>query len=187
MQNCQNITDISLVIACYNSGSILDRTLIENCKLPFGEILLVDGGSADHTEQVVARCSEKMNRKIPLHRCPKKGLANARNIGTNLSQSAIVLHAGPDNFFTREGLEAMLLLLNRYDLVSCQTRHADQSRYFERIQDLYKRRLKPGLQEVVGTPYLGRRELFEQFPFNERMLNSDDTELCRGAQKNLPI
>ena len=35
-----------------------------------------------------------------------------------------------------------------------------------------------GVQTVVGTPYLGKTSLFRDFLFNDRMLNSDDTEFC---------
>ena len=71
----------------------------------------------------------------------------------------------------------MLKELDRYDLISCQTRRVEKAGYLGAAHDIYKKRYAPGSQTVAGTPYIGKRELFQEFPFNEKMLNSDDTEL----------
>ena len=69
--------------------------------------------------------------------------------------------------------------MNTYDLVSCQTRIYQVVNYLDRAHDFYKQRYMVGPHEVVGTPYLARTSLYQEFPFNERMLNSDDTEFCQ--------
>lgn len=64
----------------------------------------------------------------------------------------------------------------------------DSRRHLEKAHNSYKKRYRVGVQDVVGTPYAARTTLFQKFPFNERMLNSDDTEFClrlRQAQKSI--
>lgn len=169
---------VSLVIAAYNSGKILAETLKENLKLRIDRIIIVDGMSTDTTADVVQYYKNLFPEKIELHIIPKKGLANARNYGTGVAHTEYILHAGPDNVLSQETVNVLLQELEIYDLVSCQTRLRHPKHYLEKVDNIYKKRFSPGIKEVVGTPYMARKELFDRFPFDEQMINSDDTEIC---------
>ncbi len=174
-----NVKQITLVIATYNSAEMLKISLAENHRTGFGAIVIVDGESNDATGEVVERFQRLHPGVTSYYRIPRLGLANARNFGTSKVQTAMAMHAGPDNIILREATEAMFGELDRYDLVSCQTRRLETRGrgYLGKAHNLYKKRFAPGVQSVVGTPYIGRTEMFSAFPFNEKMLNSDDTEL----------
>lgn len=170
---------ISLVIATYNSEQSLVRTLPANLGGPCDEIIIIDGFSTDNSKSLASDLSSEDLGRIVFHQTPRKGLANARNIGTKLSSGEFIMHAGPDNELPDHTIKAMLNALERFDLVSCGTELVEINTYWDKAHSLYKMRYASGEQSVVGTPYMARRELFEDYPFNEAMLNSDDTELCQ--------
>lgn len=169
---------VSLVIATFNGASILARTLPSNLSGPFSQIVVVDGFSTDGTVALIEKLGRKYGNRIVLLQREKKGLANARNHGSRAATGEYVLHAGPDNIITEKTLNAMLLSLSDYALVSCCTELLTPRTYLEKAHALYKRRFSPGEQSVVGTPYIAMRDLFASFPFDESMINSDDTDLC---------
>ncbi len=169
---------ISLVVATFNSASMLAETVPHNLDAGFSEIVIIDGFSKDNTVDVIRELEERFKHRIIFKQIPKKGLANARNNGTANSTCELVMHAGPDNFFTSDTLSEMVRLCGEYSLVSCRTELAVVNGYLEKVHSIYKRRYRSGKQTMVGTPYLAKRELFIAFPFNEKMLNSDDTEFC---------
>lgn len=172
-----NFQEISLVIASYNSVDMLNTTLAENLQTGFGAIIIVDGESSDSTAEVVKRFQQLNPGMISFFQIPRRGLANARNFGTSKVRTTVTMHAGPDNIIPREATASMYRELNRYDLISCQTRRVETRGYLGTAHNIYKKRFASGVQSVVGTPYLGRTEMFFAFPYNENMLNSDDTEL----------
>lgn len=180
----QTSASATLVLACYQSGHILGQTLKENIEAGFSKIVIIDGESNDGTQQIVKDLAVANPGRIEFFRCPKLGLANARNIGTSKVNTPFTMHAGPDNIIPKETLKKMFDLCLAYDLVSCQTATIGKKiSYFERAHKIYKKRFKPGLQPVVGTPYIAKTSLFKTHLFNEKMLNSDDTELCERLAK----
>lgn len=170
------IDKVSLVIAAHNSAEMLQKSLQENLQTGFAAIIIVDGESSDYTKKEVKNLQGQYPNVLKFYQIPLRGLANARNFGTSKVETALVMHAGPDNILSPETVKMMLEEIDTYDLVSCQTRRIESSGYLGRVHNIYKKRYVPGVQPVVGTPYLGRTALFREFPFNEEMLNSDDAE-----------
>ena len=170
---------VSLVVASYNSANLLKKSLESNIDAGFSKIIIVDGHSADGTKQFVNEVSMRHPGRIEFHLQARQGLAAARNYGTLLVDTEHVLHAGPDNIIPSATLREMQrLLLSGYDLVSCGTKLYEPEAWVERVQDVYKKRYPVGLVGVVGTPYVARRDLLKDNPFDVSMHNSDDTDLC---------
>lgn len=167
---------------------MLNVTLDENIKCGFPKIVIIDGFSTDNSIEIVKKKQIDYPDKIDFYQFPKKGLANARNQGNLKSTTEYVMHAGPDNIIPLETLQNLIKQLVKYDLVSCQTRLKMTDDYISRAQNIYKKRYSVGEKEVVGTPYIAKRELFIKYFFDEQMLNSDDTDLCtrlKMAGKNI--
>ena len=176
--------NVTLVISTFNSENMLKRTLKENLNTGFKQIVIVDGESTDNTDNLVYDFQQQYPHKIKLYSVPKKGLANARNYGTSkVEDSEYTMHAGPDNFLPDATVKQMVEHTKQYDLVSCQTFLHESHSYLEKAHNCYKKRYMEGEQEVVGTPYLAKTTLFKEFPFNENMLNSDDTEFCHRLKQ----
>jgi len=170
---------ISLVIASYQSQKILLKTLLQNLDNPWNEIIIVDGFSKDGTKEFIEELALQSKIQIKLIQAKKNGLANARNIGTSVSISDFVMHAGPDNYIPWHVVVEMIGKLEKYELVSCMTQLSNPyASYWNWAHSIYKTRYNIGEVEVVGTPYIALRNTFQKFKFNENMLNSDDTELC---------
>ena len=171
-------TEISLVVCTFNSTNSLLITLSVNRGLGLREIIVVDGFSTDGIERIHELQGEG-DAEIRLFQVPKQGIGHARAFGTSQASGKYVLHAGPDNWFTDETLSSMLAALERYDLVSCTTETvSERAGYLSRAHKIYKRRFSAGETDVVGTPYIARRPLFDQFPFKPEITDCDDTELC---------
>ena len=172
--------NVSVVICAHRSRQRLEKTLPPWAGLSrVHEVIVVDAPSGDGTSELVRTVAEHAPIPVRLISAPLRGLANARNIGTAAADGQYVLHAGPDNILPSPVLDEMLGKLAVHDLVSCSTVLAEPFSYFDRAHDLSKRRLPVGeILTTVGTPYIARRRLFLENPFNESMEHADDTELC---------
>ena len=119
---------------------------------------------------------------------PREGLARARNIGIQESSGKYILNFGSDNEIPTGELEKMLhyLITREYSGVSSMTylKNADES-YLTWAMDCYKRvRYYPGERPVIGTPTLFLRQLLIDFPYDNKMSWSDDSDLCDRLRKS---
>ena len=175
----QSELDLSVAIATLNSREILAKSLTEWLRLPIRELVVIDGGSEDDTVSLLKELT-RGDQRIKFVTDSRPGLALARNIGSRLSTSALVLHAGPDNIVPNETLHAMILALDEASLVTCRTVVSSGTWLSNLILNVSKSRLAAGNDvKVAGTPYIGRRELFTQHPFDESVRDSDDTFFCQ--------
>lgn len=169
---------VSVVIATLNSRQLLESSIPAWLAQGVHEVVVVDGGSVDGSEEFILALNRSDPRVI-LVRELRPGLSVARNTGSRKASGKLLLHAGPDNKVSRGTLRSMLAELERSSLVSCRTRVSTSSWYRDLAINVSKARLSAGRDlSVVGTPYLGRRELFLSFPFDEHVQHSDDTFFC---------
>ncbi len=171
---------VSVVICTYESLLRLQVTLPTWGALQgVAEVIVVDAFSTDGTDGYIR--SQEASYPVPLMlvSSPLEGLAKARNVGSRVCSGEHILHAGPDNIVPQETFFEMLQLLETNSLVSCSTRLLEHHGYLDRAHELSKRRLLTGpIFSAVGTPYVGQKSLFKEFPFNDAMKHADDAELC---------
>lgn len=175
----KEFSNVSVVLAIKDfSGDFADS--IETwLDLGIQELIIVDSSGSRQFGLEPDSLKVKEDSRIRVIRQPPLGLGAARKQGSVACKGELVLHAGPDNLMPAETLSLMIRELSQASLVSCQTILKEQNGYLNKCHQLSKARLSPGTGlEVVGTPYIGRRELFSAFPFNTKMQNSDDTEFC---------
>ena len=172
------LANLSVVISTLNSRGLLEVSLPFWLNQGVREVVVVDGGSTDTSEEYVLSLA-KGPTPIHLVKEHRRGLAVARNTGGRIASGDLVLHAGPDNTIPMDTLSSMIAALDAASLVSCRTRVETGSWYRDLCINVSKRRLAHGIDiDVVGTPYLGRRELFAEFAFDEQVEHSDDTFFC---------
>src|SRR6185436_1933676 len=84
---------VSVVICSYNGGSTVESCLasMRRIKYPDFEILFVDDGSTDHTQQILKKFPEVRNI-----RQQNMGLSFARNVGMQQATGEIVIYTDSD-------------------------------------------------------------------------------------------
>ncbi|MDR0577573.1 MAG: glycosyltransferase [Candidatus Accumulibacter sp.] len=89
------LSPISLVIPTYNRGDLVRETIDSALAQthPFSEIIVVDDGSTDHTEQVL----KQYGRRITVIRTENGGVQSARNRGVSSSNTPLVALCDSDD------------------------------------------------------------------------------------------
>lgn len=101
------MSKVSLIIATYNGGSRVSKTLHSLIKqtLPkeFWDVVVVDNNSTDNTSEVVKTfISENKDINIKLVFEPKQGLSNARNCGIANSKGEYLVFVDDDELLGEE-------------------------------------------------------------------------------------
>lgn len=110
---------MSIIIPTFNRGAILKRALDgllqQDCQDPF-EIIIIDDGSADSTEEIVEEIKrERKDFPIQYYKQKNKGSSSARNRGIAMSQGPIILFMDDDMFPTPSFVKAHLKAHKRGD------------------------------------------------------------------------
>lgn len=100
---------ISVVIPTYNYGSLLSRAVASVVPQLDGtmELLVVDDGSTDDTEQVVAELQRVYPDKIRYIRKKNGGAASARNCGIENSSGKFLVFLDADDELTDSALQIL--------------------------------------------------------------------------------
>ena len=106
--NSKNLSLISVIIPCYNSGRTLKRTILSIKEQTWNqkEIILVNDGSTDHlTIDVIKELQDE--KIIKLINQENSGLAAARNTGVNQSSGNYLFFLDADDWIEPSALEIM--------------------------------------------------------------------------------
>jgi glycosyltransferase involved in cell wall biosynthesis len=110
---------ISVVVPTYNRGRLL-RECVENLEkqtYPNFEIIVVDDGSTDDTEQIM---SELVNDHVIYHRLGKnQGACVARNTGVDLAKGDYIAFQDSDDLWENDKLERQMEYLKNEKLDVC--------------------------------------------------------------------
>jgi glycosyltransferase involved in cell wall biosynthesis len=106
---------ISVVIPAYKRSHIIERTIrsvLEQNYQDF-EILVVDDGSRDDTELVVASLSKEESRIRYFCHDTNRGAQAARNTGVKAAKGEWIIFLDSDDYFTPNSLEVRMLAAQR--------------------------------------------------------------------------
>jgi glycosyltransferase involved in cell wall biosynthesis len=158
---------ISIIIPTYNRANLLPRAIesIVEQTCSSWELLIIDDGSTDNTEEVLQKY---LSSKVRYVKCPHSGLpAIARNVGIHKAQGEWIAFLDSDDVWLPEKLEKQMQVIRDY--VSGPDRKAGI--YFEELLlDNF----------IVASTVLVRRDcLLEIGGFNESsyLLVGEDYEL----------
>lgn len=103
---------ISVVIPAYKRGHIIERaiqSILQQTYQDF-EILVVDDGSRDNTESIVASLSKEEPRIRYFCHDTNRGAQAARNTGAKAAQGEWIAFLDSDDYFTPNSLEVRILV-----------------------------------------------------------------------------
>jgi glycosyltransferase involved in cell wall biosynthesis len=118
---------ISVIIPTYNREKVLPRAVKSALNQTFKdfEILVVDDGSTDNTQEVVEDLQKKDERIKYFRYTPNQGGNVARNLGIKKSQGDYIAFLDSDDEWLPESLEERIkffdTLSDEYGLVYCQS------------------------------------------------------------------
>lgn len=104
---------VSVIVPTYNRVGLIGRAIesIVNQTYRDIEIVVVDDGSTDNTEEVIADISASAPRPIKYFKKPNGGCASARNKGTQLAAGDLIAFLDSDDLWMSDALESMVSAL----------------------------------------------------------------------------
>ena len=182
------MSDISVIIPTYNRSERLHKALesVARQRLLPAEVIVVDDGSTDATDQLIERIRENGTVNLRYYFQPNRGPAAARNRGIEMASGAYLTFLDSDDEWHRDKLvhqfEAMQVDPD-YQVSHTQERwlknnvHLNQKKYHHpRHGDIFSQALK--LCCVGMSTVMARRELFDRYGlFDESLRCCEDYDL----------
>ena len=179
----------SIITVTYNAGSVLEDTIQSVITQTYRnvEYIIVDGGSKDHTLDIINRYREHIHTLVSE---PDKGLYDAMNKGIRLATGDYLcfLNAG-DELHEDDTLQLMVHSITGTELPDVlygETAIVDEEGHFLRMrrlsapEDLNWKSFKDGML-VCHQAFFPRRELAE--PYDLRYRFSADFDWCIRIMK----
>ena len=189
------MTLVSVIMPTYNRQefiaesihSILSQTLTDL------ELIIVDDGSTDATQEVVSRIAAS-DKRISYKRLEHKGRSYARNFGLNLARGQFIAFQDSDDISMPERLEIQHELLAsqpQLDITYCSTIYIDRNG--ERLNrdyivqptdNLYQAIIERNYAAIIPMTIMLRATLLKQVGgFDEILDRFEDLDFClRAAQ-----
>lgn len=108
----KKFASVTVIVPTYNSGRFIDETIesiLRQTVMP-QEIIIIDDGSKDHTEQVV-REYMRYEPRIHYYYQQNAGVAAARNVALNVAQSDFVTFLDADDRWRPQFIQTLLEFL----------------------------------------------------------------------------
>lgn len=179
----------SIITVTYNAGAVLEDTIQSVITQTYRnvEYIIVDGGSKDHTLDIINRYREHIHTLVSE---PDKGLYDAMNKGIRLATGDYLcfLNAG-DELHEDDTLQLMVHSITGTELPDVlygETAIVDEERHFLRMrrlsapENLNWKSFKDGML-VCHQAFFPRRELAE--PYDLRYRFSADFDWCIRIMK----
>jgi len=101
---------ISVIIPSYNSGKFLGEAIesVVNQTYKNIEIIVINDGSTDNTEEIVKKWQKKDRRIRYLKHKENRGLSVARNDGIRISKGDFISLLDADDFWMKDKLEKQM-------------------------------------------------------------------------------
>lgn len=179
---------ISVVIPAYNASQYIamaiDSVLDQTHRVD--EIIVVDDGSTDKTQEVVARYEDKGVRYV---RQPNQGSACARNTGIALASGKYIAFLDADDFWLPNKINQQVKTFEEKTdlaLVSGDQIFWDQDRSFEKVREFSRRQWDTDskkqiiFENIVGNPsmVMVKRSVLQQAGlFDPQIRFGDDWDM----------
>ena len=170
---------VSVIIPTYNRASTIERAIDSVLKQTYVEfeLLIVDDGSTDNTEEIVRNIKDK---RIKYIKRDNGGAAAARNTGVQKACYDYIAFQDSDDYWYPTKLEKQMEMLidNNADATFCKLKRHNYSK-----NEVVWPNIKEGFVEsklflessLVSTQTLvGKKEVFMKYPFRENLPALED-------------
>ena len=195
-------TMVSIIIPTYNRENVIKRAVNSVLRQSYSayEVIIVDDGSTDGTEAVVASIEDPRIRYIALKE--NQGVAHARNVGIREARYEYIAFLDSDDEWLpnklKRQMKKMQAVPNEFAMVYCRMSGLMRNRTDRFVcpqRDYVKEILEGNLfqpllfQNVIGTPTIVvRKECLEQVGgFKEALRCLEDWELILRIAKRWKI
>ena len=139
------MAEISVIVPVYNVEDYLEKCLdsLLNQTMTDFEILCVDDGSTDHSNEILYLYRNR-DPRIRILEKTNGGLSDARNYGMKAASAPVVMFVDSDDFLEPQALEKAYARMKETD--------ADMV-----IFDVYQYFMKTGKKEIIANQYNGER------------------------------
>jgi len=111
------VVDVSVVIPTYNRANIISRTInsVLNQTFQNFEIVIIDDGSSDDTEQIIKKFNDERVKYIKQQ---NSGPSNARNNGIKKAEGRYIAFLDSDDEWLPQKLEKQVCFLEKHSAIS---------------------------------------------------------------------
>ena len=104
---------VSVIIPTYNRANIINKSIDSVLNQTYSnlELIIIDDGSHDNTEEVIKNYDDKRLKYYKLEE--NKGMCFARNYGTNLSKGHYIAIHDSDDLWKIDKLEKHITYMQR--------------------------------------------------------------------------
>ena len=175
--------DLSIIIPLYNSERFIDKCLQsflnQNTKYKY-ELVLIDDGSTDRTNEIVKSYSENYPNIVKLVTQPNGGISVARNTGLLNSKGKYISFADHDDWVSEQYVEVLMenAFQENADIVKCEFSTVKNDVVIQtekRSRRVIKGDMKDNLFDYSSYIWGGiyRRDLLEKVRFPEKFWYED--------------
>jgi len=194
---------ITIMIPTYNRAEKLERALLSLNKLNYPikkiEVIVVNDGSTDNTEEVVEKLRKKVKYNLRYFYQQNKRLAAARNLAIKNSKNEIIVSVDDDMIFPKNWLKKLIKPLEdkKIGAVGGPSLAPSFSTLFQRVVDYCMVSSFIGTGGMIGTT---KKSLVKYYPrggnmavpkkifdevglFDEKFIPSEEIDLDERIEK----
>lgn len=175
---------ISVIITVFNGAKYLSKAIESFLEQEYQdkELLIIDDISTDGTHEIIQNYSKKFPQFIKWIKEKDSGISNARNIALKYVSGDVVGFLGTDDFFHKNFFSEMVYYAKinpDFDAMYFNSYCVGFSNGFDASSTIAvtKRNLIKRCPIGSGESFYYRREIFDQFQFNEKNRYCMDYEL----------
>lgn len=176
---------VSIIMPTYNRASTIKEAIDSVLNQTYSnlELIVVDDGSTDNTEELVHKIND--SRLLYIKQMKNQGACVARNLGIQIAKGEYIAFQDSDSVWHNDKLikQLNIIKLTNADVVCCSQYNSEYE-----IIPSYKEGFINRNVYGIGTPtILGKMEVFKEIQFNERMPRLQDFELLFRVQEKYTI
>lgn len=123
---------ISVVVPAYNAERTIKRCLESILRQTYSnvEVLLINDGSKDSTEDICLKIAENDNR-LKVVTIPNGGVSHARNVGIEKSTGELITFVDSDDYIDADMYQTLVETMEEYNtpIVHCSYKNVDENEH----------------------------------------------------------